>query len=88
MNRYLVEYKIEGEYGEPHIVYATKIFDTMDMDDCYDIKIVYLYLLTEDGREPIPCNFFGTWHNFHDPLRMEIRTEDGEVVSVGYGTDH
>ena len=87
MKNYLVTYEMEGEVFHRFETENT-IFDRMDMSDCYDIDIKNI-LLCEEGKLQIACQFFGTWHNGDDPLRMEIRTlGNGEVVSVGYGTDH
>lgn len=96
MNKYLVTYKIEGMLCEPHIEYVNKIFDTMDMDDCYDIQIVRLRLLKTPTEEDIrngndlpECEFWGSWHDMKDPLKMIITdVKTREVYDTGYGTDH
>lgn len=89
MNRFLVVYELEGKETSPHITTANEIFDKMDMDDCYDVSVKYLYWLKEKPFKLIPCKFYGTWHRFKDPLLMEIvRTDTGETMSFGYGTDH
>lgn len=84
MNEYLVLYRSEGE---TYYVKSTadKIFDKMDMDDCYDIHLEKLWILKPDGLKR--CHFYGTWHDGNDPLRMEIRYGK-KVLDVGYGTDH
>jgi len=85
MNQYLVEEVIEGEtYFK--IMNPREIFNAMDMSDCYDIT-VYPYLLKPE-MPPIPCRFCGTWHDGSDPLKMKIETIYGEVLDIGYGTDH
>ena len=88
-NRYLMITKdIDGD-SYARIVFPVEIFDIWDMRDCYDDNSVYeIYLIRTDGKQPTRCEVFGTWHNFGDPLRMEIRTSRGKVLDVGYGTDH
>lgn len=86
-NKYLVLSQIEGEDADPEIMTADKIFDMMDLRDCYDIKID-LYKINKPGNGVTPCVFKGTWHDGHDPLKMVIETEDGKELDVGYGTDH
>lgn len=93
MLRYLVTYKIEGELKDPQIYTSNKIFNTMDMDDCYDVEVDRIYLISA-ANAPIECKFKGTWcckdeDGRWDALRMEIvDKETGEVYSVGRGTDH
>jgi len=95
MNKYLVTYEIEGEILEPAIETAVQIFNKMAMDDCYDIHILDLKLLQKpENRANVfypTCQFYGTWHNPKDSLRMEIRRKfiDTDVVyDVGYAPDH
>lgn len=85
--RFAVLYYIEGQWCVK-IESAREIFNTMDLDDCYDISINDIRMLDEEEFCE-PCEFYGSWHDPSDPLRMEIRRKrDGEVVAVGYGTDH
>ena len=95
MNKYLVIYEIDGELSEPSIETASDIFGKMDMSDCYDITIVKIWLIKKINL--IACQFYGTWHNPKEPLRMEIRPfiptipkqpEDIKPYDIGYGTDH
>lgn len=93
-NKYLVLYEMDGELCEPVIQTANEIFDKMDMADCYDISVHYMLGLYDKDRLPV-CEFHGTWCCKNpetgkiDSLRMEIREKNtGEVVDVGYGTDH
>lgn len=87
MNKYLVIYQDDDELMDPLIHTAAKIFDRMDMSDCYHIRILRLVLIK--GTKLIHCRFLNTWHNPKDPLRMEIRDMiTDEVYDVGYGTDH
>lgn len=99
MNKYLVTYAIEGEPLSPKIETSAEIFRKMEMDDCYDIRIVNILWLKkynavsefEKATDVYPvCRFYGTWHDSKDPLRMEIRLLSGtrEVLSVGYATEH
>lgn len=103
MNKYLVTYEVEGKLCEPVIETATQIFNKMDMDDCYDIKIIDLkWLKKYDNINDFrffgypQCHFSGTWCCKNpstgriDPLRMEINVITGhcETLDVGYGTDH
>ena len=89
MKKFLVVYEIDGEETEPKIETDLRIFDVMDMDDCYDISIKYLYYLKENPFELIRCIFRGSWHDGHAPLKMAIVSEtDNEIISIGYGTDH
>lgn len=85
--KFLVIYEYDHEeYGEPEITTAGHIFSKMDMSDCYDIDIASLYAIV--GAAVIRCEFVGT-HCCTETLRMEIRKADtGEVLAVGYGTDH
>ena len=87
MKEFIVKYESDGDVCVA-VNSANKIFSTMDMNDCYDIHILDIRQFSvEDFCEP--CDFYGTWSNFSDPLRMEIRRKrDGEVVAVGYGSDH
>ena len=86
MNQYLVEEVIESETFF-RIMKPREIFNTMDMADCYDIG-VRPYLLVP-GMIPVPCVFKGTWHDGKDPLKMVIVNGiTGEVLDVGYGTNH
>ena len=85
MNRYLVCYETEGDIYK-HIDVAMSIFSAMDMADCYDIHIRYIYLITDDC--PRECIFRGVWTH-DDPLQMDIiDAATGEVYDVGFGTDH
>jgi len=101
MNKYLVTYEIEDHIFAV-IETAREIFNKMDMADCYNIRVIVLEWLCEydcPGDYKLygypECEFKGTWScrnpetNRIDPLRMEIRRVDtGEVLDVGYGTDH
>ena len=85
-DKFLVIYEGRDDYSEPEITTAGHIFNTMDMSDCYDISIASLYAIV--GKDLIECRFIGT-HCHSETLRMEIRKADtGEVLAVGYGTDH
>ncbi len=92
MNKYLVIYEIDGELSEPSIETAFAIFSKMDMSDCYDITIRRIWLI--HGINLTECRFYGTWHNWNEPLRMEIRAmipatpEQFKPFDIGYGTDH
>lgn len=87
MKQYLVTYEMEGKIFHS-FESEREIFDRMSMDDCYDITIRNI-LLCEEGKLPIACEFFGTWHNGNEPLRMEIcGLGNGNVYSVGYAPDH
>ena len=69
------------------IMSADEIFSMMDMSDCCDIRID-LWKINGYGEALTPCQFLGPWtYGPKDPLRMEIRSDDG-IVAVGYGTDH
>ena len=69
------------------IMTADEIFSMMDWDDCYPIEID-LWKINGFGEALTECQFFGTWtYGPKDPLRMEIRSENG-IEAVGYGTDH
>lgn len=69
------------------VMSANEIFDMMDMSDCYDIEI-HIFRIG-DFYEPIePCTFHGAWSDLDDPLKMWITDCEGEILSVGYGTDH
>ena len=85
-SKFVVIYKYDDGYGDPEVTTAGKIFNNMDMSDCYDIEIASLYAV--NGPELTKCEFYGTWST-PEPLRMEIRdAETGDVLAVGYGTDH
>ena len=89
-NRYLWIRKYSGGDSYAEIVYPAAVFDYLDMADFYDDGEEpehRLYLLRPD-KAPLTCEAYGTWHNLHDPLRMEIRTSRGRVLDVGYGTNH
>ena len=83
-NKYLVYGEAEDE-AFTEIKTAREIFDMMDMDDCYPIRITGLYLIGK--KAPVKCEFHGTWHNGKQPLLMTI-TKRGKVIDSGYGTDH
>ena len=74
----------ENEWSK--IMTADEIFQMMDMDDCYNISID-IWKINGYGEALTECHFFGTWSFAKDPLRMEIRSENG-TEAVGYGTDH
>ena len=85
-HKYYVVYSTDGEYFSV-IETGRQIFDRMDMDDCYDIHINRLLLINKTRL--VPCEFYGTRHNWDDALRMEIRRRsNGKVLDVGYGSDH
>lgn len=87
MRKFAVKYEMEDDVFAT-IETARQIFDKMDMDDCYNIHILDIRIFDVDEFCE-PCVFYGSWHNFDDPLRMEIRRKrDNEVVAIGYGTDH
>jgi len=87
MKKFIVKYEMEDDVLVA-VETATEIFDKMDMDDCYNIYITDIRQFDVDNFCE-PCEFHGTWYYWNDPLRMEIvRKKDGEVVAVGYGTDH
>lgn len=70
---------VEDEYG---------VFNRMAMDDCYDIEITDIRMIDEEEFCE-PCEFYGTWHDLYDPLRMEIqRKRDGKVIAARYAPDH
>lgn len=82
--KYLVNELVDGEeYSK--IMTPAEIFNMMDMEDCYDIKID-LWKINGYGEALTPCQFFGKW-TCGDPQRMEIRSASG-IESVGYGTEH
>lgn len=88
-HEYLVIYEIEGELCEPVTETTRQIFQKMEFDDCYDIKI---HSLKWNGKE---CKYCGTWCNKDpetgrvDPLRVEIRLiETDEMLDVGYQPEH
>lgn len=100
MNRYLVTYETEDEIYTV-IETATQIFNKMAMSDCYCISIIGLQWLKEYNnvedfkRHGYPdCQFKGTWcckspvTGRYEPLRMEIVTESGEILDVGYAPNH
>jgi len=87
-NRYLWTRKWESGNSYAEIVFPSRIFDYFDMDDCFDEEPEHRLYLIRPDKAPLPCYFYGTWHNWNDPLRMEIRTARGRVLDVGYGTDH
>lgn len=85
--KFLVKYNIEDEYFVM-IEAEREIFNRMDLNDCYDITICDLRI-AEPSQYLRECSFHGIWHDGHDPLRMEIRDAySGEVLAIGYGTDH
>ena len=87
MKKFVVKYEMEDDVWVA-VETAKEIFDRMDMDDYCDIHITDIRQFDADNFCE-PCEFHGSWHSWHDPLRMEIvRKRDGEVVAVGYGTDH
>jgi hypothetical protein len=88
MNKYLVIYEIEGKICEPEISTAAGVFNKMAFDDCYDISIKRLVLITPEAKL-IGCVFRGAWHDFKAPLKMVIENMiTGEVYDVGYAPDH
>lgn len=83
--KFLVVGITEGEEWSK-IMIADEIFQMMDMSDCYEISID-LWKINGYGEALTDCSFYGAWSNPKEPLRMEIRSENG-VEAVGYGTDH
>ena len=89
-NKYLWTRKYSGgdSYAEVVTPYAIFNFnDMMDTLDEEDAPVQSIYLIRPD-KAPLPCTFHGTWHNWDDPLRMEIRTNRGKVLDAGYGSNH
>lgn len=87
-NKYLVTFEIEGELSNAVILSPRQIFDKMDLDDCYDISVVSIYLIKKNGA-PVKCVFHGTRHDLSDPLKMSITSSSGKkIYDYGYGTDH
>lgn len=82
---YLVQGIMEDEEFAS-LMTAKEIFDMMDMDDCYQVRIE-IWRLDGIGSEPEKCGFCGTWHDWKDPLKMKIVC-NGETLEVGWGTDH
>ena len=81
-----------GDDGENEIFHALmtagEIFDRMDMSDCTYEEIIALYLVRDNEKYPLlPAEFHGCWHNWNDPLLMEIEVE-GIITDAGHGTDH
>ena len=87
-NQYLVMYHNESfDHNSCRICTAKDIFAVLDMDDCCDPGFISIHHIKSNGRHE-RCDWFGTWHNPKDPLRMEIRTTKGKVLDIGYGADH
>lgn len=86
-NSYLVLMRVDCGDCVAEIMTPDRIFDMMDMSDCYDIDID-VYRIIDFGFEPEPCTFYGTWSDPSDPLKMWIEGDDGTVYDVGHGTDH
>lgn len=85
--RYIVDMLFDQEERAVAMKSAHEIFELMDMSDCYDVDID-IWEITEFGERPEHRNFLGTWTHYHDPLRMEITDDDGNVLATGYGTDN
>ena len=89
MNKYLVYVTIPDDGPYVEIKTAHEIFSKMDMSDCSGEYLEKLFWLpAKTAVDPVPCTFVGKWYNLNDPLRMEIYSNDGYLLDVGYGTDH
>ena len=68
---------------------AREIFDRMDMSDCTDEEVIEIYLVRDwsEKHRLLKAEFHGCWHNWDDPLLMEIEV-DGIITDSGHGTDH
>lgn len=84
--KFIVKY-VDDESSYLMIQTDEEIFSKMDMADASNTRIDAIRLYEPDRFLEI-CRFYGVWHNLDDPRRMEIRDEDGNVISAGYGTDH
>lgn len=81
---------IEGEDDSFwKIMTASELFHRMDISDCTNESVLFIFLLLKYGLEK--CRFYGSWCSKSEPfepLRMEIWNSDGELLDAGYGTDH
>lgn len=84
---YLVQISMDDTVGVS-LMSASEIINHVDMSDCYppdfEMKVYEVY----DFGKVIPLEIHGCWHDFDDPLHIEVTREDGTVVFDGYGTDH
>lgn len=85
MNRFLVNAIDDSGEEWSKIMTAPEIFNMMDMSDCYGIDIC-VWKINSYSEALSECSFLGCWHDFKDPLKMEIIWDGGR--EVGYGTDH
>ena len=68
---------------------AYDIFHRMDMSDCTDERITAIYRLRPNMKRKLQrVEFYGVWHDFKDPLLMEIKDGKGRTLDYDLGTDH
>lgn len=86
MNKYLVVTKHDGETNAS-METEQWILNYLDMDDCFSYDEIHVYDVSKIGvvEELELC---GAWHDFKNPLLLEVRRKDGTVVFSGMGTDH
>lgn len=87
-NKYLWVRKYPDGDSYAEVVTPYSIFNFNDMMDCLDDPPEQMIYLIRPDKAPLPCTFHGTWHNWDDHLRMEIRTNRGKVLDADYGSDH
>ena len=63
-----------------------EIINRIDMADCSGEQIKAYKVDTFGKIEPL--EIYGCWCNFKEPLLIEVKDKDGNVVFSGYGTDH
>lgn len=87
-NQFLVQC-LDSFTGETWASFKTakQLIDFVDLDDCYDF-VYSVYDASSKFGEIKPLVVKGCWHDFRDPLKIVIEDEDGNVVLVGYGSDH
>lgn len=84
-NLYLVQQLIDDEES-CSIMTAGQIFDMMDLEDCYDIRID-LFRIRGYSETPEECQFHGKWSDLRDPQKMWISC-GGKILDKGWGREH
>lgn len=92
MNKYLVVTKHDGETNAS-METEQWILSYLDMDDCFSYDEIHVYEVSniyDVSKIGIfeELELYGAWHDFNNPLLLEVKRKDGTVVFSGMGTDH
>ncbi len=76
----------DGEDTWVSLMSAQTLIDSVDMSDCSYCSYQVFDYSTFGEIKPLVLK--GTWHDPKDPLKIVVEDTEGNVLLVGYGTDH